>query len=193
MTRTGLSGVVAALLAFGCGGGEEQAATPARAEVPAGGEVVVSSPSRGGAMSQQQGGMGGGPAAMPAASCPMLVPDVTVATTEVESGAALTFTTTAEESVDDLRARVSRMAEMVEDRPRGGGMGQGRGAQQARGAGMGPMPPAHAEVVDIEGGARIELHALDARDVDALREHVREHGERMRAGACPMMGATATG
>ncbi len=49
------------------------------------------------------------------------------------------------------------------------------------------MPPSRASVVDVDGGARLELHALEAADVDALRAHVRQHGESMRAGACPMM------
>lgn len=180
--RSARSGTLAlALIAGGCGG----AAQPAEQRSTT---AQTTGEQERGSMAQHRGGMmRGGAVAMPDEDCPMMVPSVSVESTDVEGGAALTFVTTEADGVDELRARVRRMSERhhgatgvaVEPPP-------GRGAPMA----MMRMPPAEATVVDVPGGARIELQALDTVDVDALREHVREHSEAMRAGACPMMGGT---
>lgn len=196
MKQIAFSGLlVSVVLSLGCGGGETRAETDvATPEPTAGGQGPweVSAPGEEATATPR------GPAAMPAASCPMLVPDVTVASAELDGGASLTFTTTESEQVDDLRSRVRAMADHVEDRP-SGGMGQGGMGQGGMGHGRGtpssaPMPSARAQVVEVPGGARVELRAIDPAEVDALRERVREHGQAMRAGSCPMMrGGAATG
>ena len=167
MERIGLSGsVLVAVLALGCGGGEQRSATSERVEVP---PATTSGDQE-----------GAGVAAMPAADCPMLVPETSVASSEVDGGAALTFTTAAGDRVEDLRARVRSMAARVEARGTGG-MARHHGGAST------PLPPVQAQVFDVDGGARMELRAIDPGEVALVREHVREHGSMMRAGTCPMM------
>ncbi len=70
----------------------------------------------------------------------------------------------------------------------GGGMGMGGSG----GMGMGPtaehgsMPAVSNTVTDTEEGARLELRPTDPSQLDALREHVRRHREKMHSGECWM-------
>jgi hypothetical protein len=131
------------------------------------------------------------------AGCPMVVKGAAVAVSDTEGGVALTFTTD-KGDVGDLRARVEHMARMYEmHRGRGsmmwhqmgggsmphGGTGMGMGHMGARGA----MPGASATVSEIEKGARLELKANDSSQLEALREHVRWHQQRMSTGECWML------
>jgi hypothetical protein len=73
----------------------------------------------------------------------------------------------------------------------GGGRGMGGGGGRGMGGGgmdgRGPMPAASNTVTDIDNGARLELRPTDPSQLDALREHVRWHQERMQSGACWML------
>ena len=44
--------------------------------------------------------------------------------------------------------------------------------------------PAIGKVIDVPGGARVELRAQDPADVDALREHARQHVAEVTGGEC---------
>jgi hypothetical protein len=138
----------------------------------------------------------------------MQVEGTTVSAEDVESGVALSFTTSGD--VAELRRRVARMAEMhghpgehhghamaMHGReaaagdvgghahgPKRGSAGQHQGGMMS-GAMM--MPPAAARSEEIEGGARIVLTPRDPADLPRLREHARHMAERMASGTCPMM------
>jgi hypothetical protein len=45
--------------------------------------------------------------------------------------------------------------------------------------------PAHAIVIDIDRGARLELRPLRSEDLDALRTHAEHHAAVMASGQCP--------
>jgi hypothetical protein len=49
------------------------------------------------------------------------------------------------------------------------------------------MPASRATTEEVEGGMVLALTPVDAAQLDALRESVHHHAERMRAGQCPMM------
>ena len=72
-------------------------------------------------------------------------------------------------------------------------MGEGHGAMMGgdhekgmMGGGM-MMPPATARSEEIEGGARLVFTPKDPADLSKLREHARQHAEKMASGQCPMM------
>lgn len=114
--------------------------------------------------------------------CPMLVEGTTIHAMDVESGAALVFTTTGD--LADLRRRAARMAAMHNrHQAHDGGMMGGRGMA---------MVPADARAEETEGGARIVFTPRDPSQLDALREHVERMAERMAAGHCPMMEGGST-
>jgi hypothetical protein len=76
-----------------------------------------------------------------------------------------------------------------------GGEGMGHGGRGMGGEGMGMghmagrahMPAASNTVTDTDKGARLELRPTDPSQLDALREHVRRHQERMHSGECWML------
>lgn len=138
------------------------------------------------------------------AGCPMFVEGADVAVADSEEGVALTFTTD-DGDVGDLRGRVQHMAEMYEmhrgqrgmmwhhmrgqGKGRGGpGMGMGMGHM----AGRGPMPATTPTVTEVDNGARLELRPTDTSQLNALREHVRRHQQRMESGECWMLQDEAT-
>lgn len=137
----------------------------ARSETVTNAEAVPNSP--------HEHGEGGG---MMAAACPMQVSGTTVASTDVEGGTGLAFTT-ASGDVGDLRRRVRQMAGMHNSQHTGGMM-KGRGMK---------MPAATASVDDIDGGARLILRPHDPAQLAALQEHARMKAQRMAGGECPMM------
>ncbi len=137
------------------------------------------------------------------AGCPMGAEGADVTVDDTEKGVALTFTTDAGDVVD-LRTRVRKMAKMYDmhrgrtgmmwHRMRGEDMmggqgGRGMGGEGMGGRGMGgrgPMPATSDTVTDTDKGARLELRPTDSSQLDALREHVRRHQERMQSGECWM-------
>jgi hypothetical protein len=148
-----------------------------------------------------------------AGSCPMEVEGTTARAEDVEGGAAMAFTTTGD--VAELRRRVAHMVEMHEmhhgeghGAMMGGGDDKGMMAggddkgmmaggddkgmmaggddKGMMGGGM-MMPPATARSEEIEGGARLVFIPKDPADLPKLREHARQHAEKMASGQCPMM------
>jgi len=128
-----------------------------------------------------------------AATCPMAVTGTTARAEDVEAGAALAFTTTG--NVAELRRRVTHMVEMHEKHHgegHGASMGGAHEGQMGEGNGMmgeggGMMPPATARSEEIEGGARLIFTPRNAADLPKLRDHARQHAEKMASGQCPMM------
>jgi hypothetical protein len=145
-----------------------------------------------------------------AATCPMTVEGTSARAEDVQGGAALAFTTTGD--VAELRRRVAHMVEMHE-KHHGEGHGAGMGGGGADKGMMGGhegmmggdkgmmggdkgmmgghegmmMPPATARSEEIEGGARLIFTPRDAADLPKLRDHARQHAEKMASGQCPMM------
>lgn len=129
---------------------------------------------------RQQGTHSHGAGAM-SAVCPMPVAGTTVIATEVDGGMALVFTTTGE--VGEVRQRVRRMAELHNAHP---ARTQER-SQQAKDQGgfaHEPMPDSVATAVDVEHGAQLTLVPKAAADLSVLREHARQHADRINRGDC---------
>lgn len=134
------------------------------------------------------------------AGCPMAVRGTAVAVADTKNGVALTFTTD-DSDVSDLRTRVQRMGEMygmhggqgammwhsMGGEGMGHGSGMGMGMEMEHMAGSDPMPAARSSVTDTDNGARIELQPTEASQLDALRQHVRLHEQRMHSGECWML------
>ena len=119
-----------------------------------------------------------------AAHCPWAQPGVEVEVEDTEDGVSLTFRGEPEQE-EELRQFAERMTEMHErmrhhDRRRPmddrGGMGQM----------MMQMPETTVEAEEVEGGVRLEFRPEDPEDLEAVREHVRQHAEMMRERRCPM-------
>jgi hypothetical protein len=120
-----------------------------------------------------------------AAQCPMAVAGTSARAEDVDGGAAIAFTTTGD--VAELRRRVAHMAEM---HTRHHGAGHGPMGDSSKMGMMGDgmmMPSAHARSEDIDAGARIVLTPNAPADLAQLREHTRQHAEKMASGQCPMM------
>jgi hypothetical protein len=110
-----------------------------------------------------------------------------VSVENTDQGVAVTFTNDRSQDVVELRERVRGMAAMHEHHAgmKSDGMMGGQG-------GMSAMPPSTVSVVDVPQGARLELVANEAADVDSLRQHASMHAEHMRGRqGCPMIGAPA--
>ncbi len=72
-----------------------------------------------------------------------------------------------------------------------GAMGGGMMAADGGHAMMGgaTMPPVHAQVEDVEGGARLRMTPVDPSRLGELKLHMQQHAQMMKAHGCPMMGA----
>ena len=129
--------------------------------------------------------------------CPMTLPGAEVAVSNTEGGVALTFTAD-NGMVADLRTRVGHLTRMYGMHNGTAGMmwnhmgGKGMGH---KGGGMGgegldhmnrrsPMPAVTGTMTVMNLGARIVLRPNDASKLEALREHVRWHQQRMHYGEC---------
>lgn len=173
-------GVLTVLALVGCGGGAGAGAEPEQGRATAGAEHTHDMHDHGGDM---HGQMMQGSGEM---ACPMMLEGAEVSVEDIDQGVAMTFTTDRSRDVAELRERVRGMAAMHEHHA---GMSDGMMGRQD---GMGSMPPSTATVVDVPEGARLELVASDAADVDPLRQYASMHAEHMRGRqGCPMMGAPA--
>lgn len=174
-------GVLTVLALIGCGGSAGAGAEPEQPRATAGAEHGQEMHDHGGGM---HGQMMQGSDEM---ACPMMLEGAEVSVENIDQGVAMTFTTDRSEDVPELRERVRGMATMHEQHAgmMEGGMMGGQG-------GMSAMPPSTVSVVDVPQGARLELVASEAADVDSLRQHASMHAEHMRGRqGCPMMGAPA--
>lgn len=171
--------VITMLLAFvGCG--RPDTARPAVGPTSASAATAPSAPAAG------QTGTGSGTAS----GCPMMVPGATASVTDVDGGAAITWTAPPS-AVASLREDVHAMAQqrgaMMAACPCRGMMRRHGGPPMQGTMSMQAMPPADVRADDVEGGARLTFTAKDPADVAALRSHVRMHVEHMNGGHCPMM------
>ncbi|MFO7564138.1 MAG: hypothetical protein R6X02_15945 [Enhygromyxa sp.] len=128
-------------------------------------------------------------------ACPIMVEGTNVEVEETGDGVTMRFTTTASDKVDDLRSRVEHMSRMYGEYGKHGGKGKmmwhHMGHKRAEGdrprMGKGPsgmMPAATAKVENIQNGAQLVLTPTDSGQLSALREHARDHQQRMNAGEC---------
>jgi hypothetical protein len=125
--------------------------------------------------------------------CPMLVDGVEVQYEELPGVAALAFRTTSGD-VEDLQRRVEQLARRYElrDSERGSMVWQHHRhtraamAQQGQGGAVGAIPPSTAKVDNFVDGARLVLRPTEPDDLEILRERVRGHRARMKAGECWM-------
>jgi hypothetical protein len=99
-----------------------------------------------------------------AGSCPMMVEGTTVELRDAEGGVALVFVT--EGDVDELRARVDRMAETHHEK-------------------MMPMADATVQVEDVEHGAQVVFKPADPEQVAMMRLHIQKAATELESGACP--------
>jgi hypothetical protein len=104
--------------------------------------------------------------------CPMAVLGTTVAAIDTPEGIAIAFDTTGD--VAELRRRATAMAARHD---RMGAMANMK------------MVSSTAREEDADGGARIVMAPKDVADVQALRDHVRGHVQKMTPGKCAMMGS----
>lgn len=105
--------------------------------------------------------------------CPMYVMNATVSHAEVDGGAAMTFTAP-NNALDDLRRRVSAMADHYRSHAMKGP------------AHMAEMPETDVIVEETPDGARIVFKAKRPESVLSLRTHVRWHADRLDKGTCQM-------
>lgn len=113
--------------------------------------------------------------------CPMPVAGTTVVATEVDGGMALVFTTTGD--VGEVRQRVRRMAERHNDHP-ARKTDRSQQAKDQGGFAHEPMPASVATAVDVEHGAQLTLVPEAPAELPALREHARQHADRIQRGDC---------
>jgi hypothetical protein len=203
--KTSILFIAGALALGGCASSQARE-QPTTAEPEASPPAAQQEPGmRGGMMGREMAGM-----------CPMAVEGTTARAGDVEGGAAIVFTTTGDVSELRRRvARMAQMHNEMHNRHHGEGHGHGMGMHGAQGGsgghqhggaqdgdeparggmqgGMGMMgggmrmPPSTARSEEVEGGARLVLTPRDPADLAKLREHVRQHGEMMASGRCPMM------
>lgn len=100
--------------------------------------------------------------------CPMQVPETDLTSMPVDGGLALAFTTP--RSAEEVRFRARKLAnEYTQGRVR-------------------HVPSTRAEVIEIPGGARVEVRAIYIADVPRVRAHLRWRAAKMQeTGSCPMM------
>lgn len=111
-------------------------------------------------------GAGAGGERACAQRCPMQIAGAKVSYTDTPDGAALVFTTERGDAVELQR----RVAEEAEQRSRPAIRRKPAPADEV----------AHSTRSDsIEGGARLIMTPLDARQLDALRRHVRARAEHL--------------
>jgi hypothetical protein len=89
-----------------------------------------------------------------------------ITTSDTSDGVAIVFTT--QGNVNDLRARVRRMADKHNEM-------------------HGGAAPSRATEEDIPGGARLLLVPNRTADTAAVRQQARRHVAMMQKGQCPMM------
>jgi hypothetical protein len=135
--------------------------------------------------------------------CPMLLPGTSVQAQDTKDGLAMTFTTTGD--VAELRRRVHVMADHMNAHSsggmsmHGGMMGTDAGTGMMGGQGMmggpggqgmmgGMMPAMHAQVEDVDKGARLKMTPADPAKLKEMRDHMKQHAQMMnQSHGCSMM------
>lgn len=124
--------------------------------------------------------------------CPMFVAGTTVQANDTSDGMAMTFTTTGD--VAELRRRVHLMANHMNAHSSGAGGGtgmHGMGMGSDGGMGMmggGMMLATHAQVEDVDHGARLKMTPADPAKLSEMRQHMKQHSQMMnQSRGCSMM------
>jgi hypothetical protein len=123
--------------------------------------------------------------------CPMALPGTAVQAQDTKDGMAMTFTSTGDAS--ELRRRVRIMADHINAHSSGssGGMGMHgmmMGADAGAGGMHGMMPATHAQVEDVDQGARLNMTPVDSAKLGDLRAHMKQHAQMMNEShSCSMM------
>lgn len=118
----------------------------------------------------------------PTRGCPLGVPGTEVVLVDTDEGVDLYFR---EGNVDEVRRRTRDVAALG-----GPGAHAGEGHHGAHGVGqrhglkLMEGPPLRATASDVDGGARLQLIALDVRRRDELRSHVRDRVAKIQSEAC---------
>jgi hypothetical protein len=129
----------------------------------------------------------------------MLLPGTSVQAQDTKDGLAMTFTTSGD--VAELRRRVRVMADHMNAHSSGGmGMHGGMmgadagtgmmGGSMMGGQGMmgGMMPAMHAQVEDVDKGARLKMTPTDPAKLKEMRDHMKQHAQMMnQSHGCSMM------
>lgn len=124
--------------------------------------------------------------------CVMEVPGTGIWIADVEGGVAVRFETVASESVGSLRRAVRALRDSYADEEEARSQSHEHSerarelARQFRSI-NGELPPHTTEVVDVNGGARLTIRAVDARDVELLRTKMRAEIATMQRGVCPLI------
>jgi hypothetical protein len=118
-----------------------------------------------------------------AEACPILVTDTRVVATELSGGCGLTFVAPTARHARDVRRRVHELGAVF---ARASAHPAWNLAWIDPRAASARMPRSRAHVIDLGLGARIELRALDSRQIHRLREEVREYAAALRRGSCPL-------
>jgi hypothetical protein len=144
------------------------------------------------------GTMGGGMDMMGMGDqCPMLLPGTSVQAQDTKDGMAMTFTTTGDAA--ELRRRVHVMADHMNAHSSGGSGAMGmHGGMMGADAGMGMMgssmmgggmmPAMHAQVEDVDHGARLKMTPADPKKLSEMRDHMKQHAQMVnQTHGCSMM------
>lgn len=122
-------------------------------------------------------------------ACPMNVPNTTVAVTDRDDGVALTFVTLSQR-VDELRDRVTIVADMHEERWQDGGDIQRVAGREQHRHGRRSATievPVETEVEEVDHGATMMLRPRDEAQMSELRQQARAYAQELQAGRCPLM------
>ncbi len=145
-------------------------------------------------MTGGHGMMGGGGMMGMGDQCPMFVAGTTVQAKDTNDGMTMTFTTTGD--IAELRRRVRVMADHMSAHASGGmgmhGMGMGSDAGMATMGGSmmggGMMPAMHAQVDDVDHGARMKMKPADPAKLSEMRQQMKQHVQMMnQSHGCSMM------
>jgi len=116
----------------------------------------------------------------PPSTCPLGVSGALVIFKETENGAQLTFTTSKDEQVADLRERAGYASAVHGP---GEHLGKGHEGKHGHGGHHGlkamQLPPSQVGAENVEGGARISFQPVDKADLETLRTKLRERAREM--------------
>lgn len=136
-------------------------------------------------------GLGGSHATASPSVCVMGVPGTGIQVRDIDGGVAVSFDTLAPERVVELRSAVGGLVAAYEH----GRRVARRHSHSARGVELarryralaGELPPLRAALVEVEGGAALEVKASDPAAVAALRAAMRAEVALMQRGVCPLV------
>jgi hypothetical protein len=122
--------------------------------------------------------------------CALGLPGSSVVAEDIEDGIALVFTS--RDRPEEMRERARDAAAQHGPYARMGRSHEGRHAQGTNhGLQMSQGPVARTVTEDVEGGARIQLVAVDPAEAEALRARLRKQAVALNAMKCTETGLTS--